>query len=77
MKIAIKREHPATQIVDVLEAHTDGYLTGAIEHDVVLEAEDGAVLAVTSSDKGRFILSTIHEFPARRFIAWVLESARA
>jgi len=77
VKIAIKREHPATQIVDVLEAHTDGYLTGAIEHDVVLEAEDGAVLAVTSSDKGRFILSTIHEFPARRFIAWALESARA
>ncbi|MGB9371661.1 MAG: hypothetical protein WCB79_07030 [Halobacteriota archaeon] len=77
VKIAIRREHPAAQIVDVLEAHIDGYLTGASERDVVLEAEDRAVLTVTSSDKGRFILSTIHEFPARRFIAWALESARA
>jgi hypothetical protein len=77
VKIAMKREHPAAQIVDVLEAHTDGYLTGASEHDVVLEADGGAVLTVTSSDKGRFILSTIHEFPARRFIAWALESAQA
>lgn len=75
-KIVIKREHPATRIVDVLEAHTDGYLTDAIEHDVILETEDGPVLTVTLSGKGRFIVSTIHEFPARRFIAWVLESAR-
>jgi len=77
VKIAVRREHPATQIVDVLEAHTDGYLTAASEHDAVLETEDGAVLIVTSSEKGRFVLSTIHEFPARRFIAWALESARA
>jgi hypothetical protein len=77
VKISIRREHPAAQILDVLEAHTDGYLTGASEHDVVLEADDRAVLTVTSSDKGRFILSTIHEFPARRFIAWALESAHA
>jgi len=76
VKITVRRQHPATQIVDILEAQTDGYLTGANKHDVVLETEDGAVLTVTSSDKGRFILSTIHEFPARRFIAWALESAR-
>jgi len=77
VKIGIKTQHPAAQIVDILEAHTDGYLSGASENDVVLETEDGAVLTVTAAEKGRIILSTIHEFPARRFLAWALESARA
>jgi len=30
VKIAMKREHPAAQIVDVPEAHTDGYLPAQV-----------------------------------------------
>lgn len=76
VKLSVKREHPATQIVDILEGQTDGYLMGGDEHDVVLTSTDGPVLTVTSVERGHIILSTIHEFPARRFIEWALDVAR-
>lgn len=76
VKLSVKREHPATQILDILEAQTDGYLVGGDERDVVLTSADGPVLTVTSIEQGHIILSTIHEFPARRFIEWALDIAR-
>ncbi len=75
-KIEIRKQHPAACILDELEAYTDGYLIGAEENDVILQSEDGAVLIEKPVDKGRAILSTIHEFPSRRFIAWVLDVAQ-
>ena len=77
VKIAVKTEHPAARIVDVLEAHTDGYLTSGRDSDVILTSNDGPVLTVTSMGEGHVILSAIHEFPARRFIEWALDVARA
>jgi hypothetical protein len=76
VKINVKKQHPAAHIVDVLEALTDGCFTGVSEDEVILESEDGAVLIVTSLGEGRIILSAIHEFPARRFIAWALDVAQ-
>ena len=76
LKINVKTEHPAASILDVLEAYTDGYYTGTGEDDVVLQSEDGAVLTVQPIDEGHVILSAIHEFPARRFIAWTLDAAQ-
>jgi len=76
MKIDVRKPHPAADIIDVHEAYTDGYLIGAEENDVILQSEDGAVLIVKTVDEGRAILTTIHEFPARRFITWVLDVAR-
>jgi hypothetical protein len=58
------------------EAYTDGYLTGTEENDVILQSEDGAVLIVKPVGEGRAILSTIHEFPARRFITWAADVAQ-
>ena len=75
VKLSVKKEHPATRIVDILEGQTDGYLIGGDEHDVVLTSTDGPVLTVTSIERGHIMLSTIHEFPARRFIEWALEIA--
>ncbi|MGZ4926632.1 MAG: hypothetical protein ACXV4B_09325 [Halobacteriota archaeon] len=76
VKIDVKKQHPAAHILDVLEAHTDGYFTGVSEDDVILQSEDGAVLIVTPMGEGHIILSAIHEFPARRFIAWTLDVAQ-
>lgn len=76
VKINVKTQHPAARILDVLEAHTDGYFIGAGQNDVILQSEDGAVLIVKTMDEGRVILSTIHEFPTRRFIAWTLDAAQ-
>jgi hypothetical protein len=76
IKIDVKKQHPAAHIIDVYEAYTDGYLIGGEENDVILQSEDGAVLIEHPLEEGRVILSTIHEFPARQFIAWVLDVAR-
>ncbi|MGA7076811.1 MAG: hypothetical protein WBZ42_09790 [Halobacteriota archaeon] len=76
IEICVRRQHPAACILDVLEAHTDGCFTGVNEDDVILQSEDGAVLTVTTMGQGRIILSAIHEFPARRFIAWTLDVAQ-
>jgi hypothetical protein len=76
LKIDVRKQHPAARILDVCEAHTDGYLIGAEENDVILQSEDGAVLIVKPMDEGLAILSTIHEFPAKRFITWALDVAR-
>ena len=76
VEIGVKRQHPAARILDVLEANTDGYFTGINEDDVILQSEDGAVLTVTTMGQGSIILSAIHEFPARRFIAWTLDVAQ-
>jgi hypothetical protein len=76
IKINVRKQHPAAHILDVCEAQTDGYLIGAEENDVILQSEDGAVLIVKPVDEGCVILTTIHEFPARQFITWVLEIAR-
>ncbi len=76
VKLSIKREHPAGHIVDILEAQTDGCLAGGDEHDVILTSIDGPVLTVTSVEQGRIVLTTIHEFPTRRFIEWALDAAR-
>jgi len=73
MKINVKTQHPAAHIIDVCEAQTDGYLVGAEENDVILQSEDGAVLIVKPVHDGCAVLSTIHEFPARRFITWALD----
>jgi hypothetical protein len=76
LKITVRKQHPAADIIDVYEAHTDGYLIGVEENDVILQSEDGPVLMVKTVDEGRVILTTIHEFPARRFISWVVDVAR-
>ncbi len=76
VKLSVKREHPAMQIVDVLEGQTDGYVAGGDESDVILTSIDGPVLTVTPIEQGHIVLSTIHEFPARRFIEWALDVAR-
>ena len=76
VKIGIKKQHPAARILDVLEANIDGYFTGVTDDDVILQSEDGAVLTVTAMGLGNIILSTIHEFPARQFIAWTLKVAQ-
>ncbi len=76
LKITVRVEHPAAHILDIYEAQTDGYLIGAEENDVILQSEDGPVLMVKTIDEGRVILTTIHEFPARRFISWVVDVAR-
>jgi hypothetical protein len=76
VKINVKKQHPAAHILDVLEAHTDGYFTGVSEDNVILLSEDRAVLIVTPLGEGHIILSAIHEFPARRFIAWTLDVAQ-
>ncbi|MEI7827524.1 MAG: hypothetical protein WCI87_07020 [Euryarchaeota archaeon] len=75
-KISVKRQHPAAYILDMLEGHTDGYFTGLYEDDVILQSEDGAVLTVTTMGQGCIILTAIHEFPARRFIAWTLDATQ-
>ncbi len=75
MGLRVKREHPAAQIVDILEAQTDGYLRGGDEGDVILTSADGPVLTVTPIERGRIVLSTVHEFPTRRFIEWALDAA--
>ena len=72
-KINVRTPHPAAHILDVCEAQTDGYLIGAEENEVILQSEDGAVLIVKPVDEGCAILTTIHEFPARRFITWALD----
>jgi len=74
--IRIKTPHPAARILDVLEAQTDGFFAEVREKDVILCSEDGAVLLVTTAGEGYIVLSAIHEFPARRFIAWAVETAR-
>ena len=76
VNMIVERQHPAVHILDVLEAQTDGYLTGMREEDVILRSEDGPVLIVTAAGEGQIVLSAIHEFPARRFIAWALDAAR-
>ncbi len=76
MELSVKREHPAAQIADILEAQTDGYLSGGDESDVILTSTDGPVLTVTPIERGRIVLSTVHEFPARQFIEWALDAAR-
>jgi hypothetical protein len=77
VKVSVKRQHPAAHILDdVLEAQTDGCFTGVSEDDVILQSEDGAVLIVTPTGEGHIILSAIHEFPTRRFVAWTLDVAQ-
>jgi hypothetical protein len=76
VEICVKRQHPSAQILDVLEAHTDGYFTGMREDEVILQSRDGPVLSVTNVGRGSVVLSTIHEFPAKRFIAWTLDVAQ-
>jgi len=76
IKIRVRKQHSAAHIIDVCEAYTDGYIVGGVENDVILQSEDGAVLIVNPLGEGRVVLSTIHEFPARQFIAWVLDIAR-
>jgi hypothetical protein len=76
LNIQVKRQHPAAHILDVLEAQTDGYFAGIREDNVILQSEDGAVLIVMIAGDGQIVLSAIHEFPARRFIAWAVEAAR-
>ncbi len=76
VKIERIKEHPATHIVDVLEARTDGYLTNVAEGNILLTSEDGAVLTLIPMGDGIIILTTIHELPSRRFIAWALDTSR-
>ena len=76
INIRVKTPHPAARILDVLEAQTDGFFAGVSEDDVILCSEDGAVLLVTTAGEGHIVLSAIHEFPARRFVAWAVETAR-
>jgi hypothetical protein len=76
INIRVKTPHPAARILDVLEAQTDGFFAGVSEDDVILCSEDGVVLLVTAAGEGHIVLSAIHEFPARRFVAWAVETAR-
>jgi hypothetical protein len=76
MEIDVRKQHPAAHILEMHEAYTDGCLTGTEENDVILQSEDGAVLIVKPVGEGRAILSTIHEFPARRFITWAADVAQ-
>jgi hypothetical protein len=76
VNIYVKTQHPAAWILDVLEAQTDGYFAGARKDDAILCSEDGAVLLAKTAGEGHIILSAIHEFPSRRFIAWAVETAR-
>ncbi|MGZ4881947.1 MAG: hypothetical protein ACXV7G_12960 [Halobacteriota archaeon] len=75
MKIEVRKQHPAAHILNVYEAYTDGYLIGVEENKVILQSEDGPVLIAKPVDRGLVILSTIHEFPARQFMTWVVDIA--
>ena len=76
INMRVNTPHPAARILDVLEAQTDGFFEGVRQDEVILCSEDGAVLLVTTMGDGHIVLSAIHEFPARRFIAWAVETAR-
>jgi hypothetical protein len=76
VKIEQVKEHPASHIVDILEARTDGYFTNIAEDNVILKSIDGVVLALIPMGDGFIVLTTIHELPSTRFIAWALDTSR-
>ncbi len=76
VKIEQIKEHPASHIVDILEARTDGYFTNVAEENVLLKSKDGVVLTLIPMGDGFIVLTTIHELPSRRFIAWALDTSR-